>query len=79
GPNWSRDAAGRAVISGRFWLSRRERPEAIVISRQQQAALRFTLALPADPSAMAGFAAWRPADSPAGSPDPQAAELRVRV
>lgn len=79
GPNWSRDAAGRAVISGRFWLSRRERAEAIVISRRQQAALRFTLALPTDPSAMAGFAAWRPADSPAGSPDPRPAELRVRI
>ncbi|MGL4288290.1 MAG: hypothetical protein ACRCVA_18215 [Phreatobacter sp.] len=84
GPNWSRDAAGKAVVSGKFWLSRRERAEAIVINRQQQAALRFTLALPADPSATAGFAAWRPADvsigpTPAGTHDLQAAELRLRI
>lgn len=84
GPNWSYDAAGQAVVSGRFWLSRRERAEAIVIYRQQQAALRFTLALPADPAATAGFAAWRPADVafgpvPAAARDLQAAELRLRI
>ncbi|QCI66478.1 hypothetical protein [Phreatobacter stygius] len=84
GPTWSRDAAGRTVVTGKFWLSRRDQADIIVVYRQRQAALQFTLALPPDPPATSGFEAWRPADRQLGrghapAPDLQAAELRLRI
>jgi hypothetical protein len=77
-----RDADGRNVVRGTFWLSRQSPVEQLVLRRRGLAETRFTLNLPADPPSTGDYTHWLSADRATPGADDaggETIEMRFRI